>query len=511
MTNTGSTTASNRIRLRRRAVWIAAAIAVLTIIWLAGGFDWEPRYQGKLASAWFTEMSQPFPQPAEAAFKAMGTNALPFLIRTIKKEPSSIALRFLSFANRHDFLQWVTRWLPNEVRIHNNRGIAINLIGRLGPDAALALPALKTMAKSTNGFEVLSWETAWKIDRNTNFALGILTNWMATSNLVGNARGLQELALMGPAGKPLEGLLMDAVADQNEIIRNLAEEALSQVDSNALNELKQQLNEHVVENTARLLSAIRQGGDKAKWEALQALAAIGPESHTAVETLVEVLRDPTEAPRNKMAAAEALGEFGPEAQPAISELIAMNQRQPHYPDWPCLLPALGRFGRDAEAAVPMLIQLLAEKKPLKNEELSGYPSVSASFLAAEAMSRIAPEKSSNAIPVLQEASESTEESLRLRAQVALWRCHVLSEPPLIWLTAIIERRRSSTSHWSILTIKSLIELLGDIGPPARMALPLLERELAPNSYFRHAAAIAIRRIDPDEARRIGLPGLLALP
>ena len=60
---------------------------------------------------------------------------------------------------------------------------------------------------------------------------------------------------------------------------------------------------------------------------------------------------------------------------------------------------------------------------------------------------------------------------------------------------------------------SALPLLGDIGPPARQALPYLEQilESDPEIMCRRMAAIAIRKIDPQEAARLRLPGLLAVP
>jgi len=56
-------------------------------------------------------------------------------------------------------------------------------------------------------------------------------------------------------------------------------------------------------------------------------------------------------------------------------------------------------------------------------------------------------------------------------------------------------------------------LLGDIGPSAKAALPYLERILNSDDDIgkRRAAAAAIRKIDPQEAARLHLPGILALP
>ncbi|HTA30864.1 MAG TPA: hypothetical protein VK731_10270, partial [Candidatus Cybelea sp.] len=57
-------------------------------------------------------------------------------------------------------------------------------------------------------------------------------------------------------------------------------------------------------------------------------------------------------------------------------------------------------------------------------------------------------------------------------------------------------------------LEAAVDLLGDIGPDARPVLPMLEEHLSPTDSIRRKAAIAIRKIDPAEFQRLGLPGLL---
>jgi hypothetical protein len=54
-----------------------------------------------------------------------------------------------------------------------------------------------------------------------------------------------------------------------------------------------------------------------------------------------------------------------------------------------------------------------------------------------------------------------------------------------------------------------MDLLGEIGPAAKSALPTLERQLEFDP-FDCDAALAILQIDPDEAKRLGLPGLFII-
>jgi hypothetical protein len=91
--------------------------------------------------------------------------------------------------------------------------------------------------------------------------------------------------------------------------------------------------------------------------------------------------------------------------------------------------------------------------------------------------------------------------VQIRARVALWRLGLEHELPLPAIMA----EASHDGVWAI-------DLLGEIGPPAREALPVLERYITEMDGPRNLAALAIVKIDPAEAKRLGLPGwLIACP
>jgi ribulose kinase len=73
----------------------------------------------------------------------------------------------------------------------------------------------------------------------------------------------------------------------------------------------------------------------------------------------------------------------------------------------------------------------------------------------------------------------------------------------------------SAAFWTLKSLGSnqyggwAADLLGDIGPPARKALPELEKNLKSRMSLSEIA-LAISKIDPEEAKRLGLPGLLII-
>jgi hypothetical protein len=95
---------------------------------------------------------------------------------------------------------------------------------------------------------------------------------------------------------------------------------------------------------------------------------------------------------------------------------------------------------------------------------------------------------------------------RLAASVPLWRLGLEKEPPV---TAIIDEIKKPASSEQI----AYVEMLGDIGPDAKAGLPVLKTFVEPDRFIRlrRSAAIAIRKIDPAEAARLGLPGNLVVP
>jgi len=183
-------------------------------------------------------------------------------------------------------------------------------------------------------------------------------------------------------------------------------------------------------------------------------------------------------------------------------------------------------------AVPFLVEVL-EQKPSKlggivDEKLSDYrfrqnvpeglvkalPSAdrveqrreSAAFLISQIGPHVV-DTNGIATPTEQKDFENpAARFFRSSASVSLWRLGLEKEAPTLSIVAELKQRAGSDEI-------AYVELLGEIGSEARLALPLLMKFLDSNGtlILRRAAAVAIRKIDPDEAARLGLPALLAVP
>jgi HEAT repeat protein len=225
-----------------------------------------------------------------------------------------------------------------------------------------------------------------------------------------------------------------------------------------------------------------------------------------------------ESARRREKAARALAQIGPEACLAVPNLVSLLQIPRDCPDVYC--NALGAIGPGARDAVPVLESLLSETN------------LHVRVAAAAALALIVPDSCSNAIHVLKqlerdpsfpavwvqdghgvrptsEKDTSDQYSLLISfsASVALWKLGLEKNPPL---TAVLrEAKKDRHSSYEL----SFLRLLGEMGPEAKPALGFLTSLLDVNVGIqtRRAAAIALARIDPGEADRLKLPGILVIP
>jgi hypothetical protein len=246
--------------MRRRRI-----ILFLALVTMAAGVAWfwprgpaEPVYHGKRLSLWIEESGHgQDPQTerqAREAVRAVGTNALPFLLAQFTRSESRLALRlnrWLSTLRKTDF-RFDTGW--NHIFI-GAKGIAL-----LGSNAAPvlpilaahltdqdrgayaawamsgcgepALPYLLKAAASTNGDLAFgAVQSLGNLAKNTPSAIPPLiqllksTNWIVQSlalSGLGDARSRPDLVV--PA-------LVEALADRNRSIRIRAEFALGRLEA----------------------------------------------------------------------------------------------------------------------------------------------------------------------------------------------------------------------------------------------------------------------------------------
>ena len=197
----------------------------------------------------------------------------------------------------------------------------------------------------------------------------------------------------------------------------------------------------------------------------------------AMATLQPKLADPA-IRRNIL---EILAAIGPAAKPALGEIVgALGDADPQCRGDAAM--AIAAIGPDAAEAVPELQKLLVD--PAAAGGLR--------YVAAYALGRIGPAAGA-AEPVLRELSLSKDELL---ATVAIWAAlKIEPNDASLFESAVPLLRRALRGDRELARLEAAVAL-GDIGPAAAAAVPLLElvSEEDPAREVRAAAAAAIEKI-----------------
>jgi HEAT repeat protein len=244
-----------------------------------------------------------------------------------------------------------------------------------------------------------------------------------------------------------------------------------------LSDLAPQLDEDEKKKLAatftRLLTDADPGVGQAAGAALIRLGGV------CVETLRGKLADP--AVRTNIM--EVLAGLGPAAKPALDDLIKeLGDADAEHASEAAV--AIAAIGPDAAAAVPALRRLVADTKAAPGLRYS----------AAYALGRIGP-AAKETLADLRGLADTEDE---LMATVAVWAAlKVAPEETSLFERAIPLLRRALRAERHAVRLEAAVAL-GDIGPAAGSAIPLLElvAEDDPAKDVRRAAAEAAKKIRP---------------
>ncbi len=155
--------------LKKRLVFALAVIAFCVFV---GGFVWKlnarvSRYQGKTVKTWLLQFSERDPngrREAEAAFKALGTNAVPELVRLLRADDAR--WRTLVWTHATRMPMWLRKPVLRQVgplKGYLLRPAAARALASLGPVAAAAEPDLvQALQDKVNG---TYWEAGTALGR----------------------------------------------------------------------------------------------------------------------------------------------------------------------------------------------------------------------------------------------------------------------------------------------------------------------------------------------------------
>jgi len=178
---------------------------------------------------------------------------------------------------------------------------------------------------------------------------------------------------------------------------------------------------------------------------------------------------------------EILAAMGPVAKPAIGELVtALGDADPAYRGGAAL--AIAAIGADAAEAVPQLQKLVADDSAADGLR----------YAAAYALGKIGPAAAA-AEPVVRELSQSNDE---LMATMATWAgLKIRPDDASQFDRAIPLLRRALRGDREMVRLEAAVAL-GDIGPAAASAIPILELVSEEDSVkeVREVAAAALEKI-----------------
>jgi len=265
---------------RRRILLVltlaAVAAAGLVLLWPRG--PKEPVYQGKTLSQWIREANAPpvldWNQPsslqsnaaARTAVRAIGTNAVPYLVSEFVRPESKWRTSFNRWASKHPTIPF--RFADFDSRVLT----AANGLGILGRDAAPALPKLAEFL----GDGRLGFTAAMAMGKAGDLAIPYLLKAIASTNT--------------PAAENAGNSIATHIRDAETAIPGLI-----------------QLLQHTNDATRRV----------AAWT----LGALPSQSPPIVPALTAALTDPV--PRVQAHAAHALARKGKSAMSAVPALLRL--------------------------------------------------------------------------------------------------------------------------------------------------------------------------------------------
>ncbi|MFM7137921.1 MAG: HEAT repeat domain-containing protein, partial [Planctomycetota bacterium] len=198
---------------------------------------------------------------------------------------------------------------------------------------------------------------------------------------------------------------------------------------------------------------------------------------------VGALSNALQMPEIRNAAMELLAEIGSDAQPALDQIIAaLSDADLVYRSNAAM--AIAALGPAANGAVPDLEKLLGDEAVAPETRYS----------AAYALGSIGPEAVA-AEPLLRKLAESGDEMM---ATVGVWAALKIKPDDTSLFDAAIPKLRQALRREQELVRLEAAVALGEIGPRAASALPMLEllAEEDPSRTVRAAAEEAVRRIRP---------------
>jgi HEAT repeat protein len=301
----------------------------------------------------------------------------------------------------------------------------------------------------------------------------------------------EDLGMLGAAARPAVPALRRCLQEKDEALAFESAVALGRIGPDAA--------EAIVDLTEALHSAM----GRTRAGAAYALGSMGLAAKPALAGLIRALQDPQ--PLVRALAGCALGEIGPDAARATESLSALLAgTQPDFVR-AAAAASLGKFGPAARSAIPALCGILKDVQSIELVRGDESPAPVGGDMDRTrhlpADIRLLRERLWPSRPPLARFPDAalarqTRQPLARYAAIALAQIGPAAIPDLI---AIVKDRDSKGREYAVVA-------LGELGPNARVEAvswlrPLLKE---PDINIQRAAVEALRKIDPEEASRLGI-------
>ncbi|MGA2066611.1 MAG: HEAT repeat domain-containing protein [Thermoguttaceae bacterium] len=359
-------------------------------------------------------------------------------------------------------------------------------LGRLGPDALDAIPALMAALPGAGpGLQTELLKAIGKIGTDDPRVAEQIMECARTVGIDSNEALATALDGLGPKALPV-------------LVRGVADQKLSRRTRQALLGVIAASVEDPREVAALAAKVADDPEDEIREDALKIIANLGTEAPGVIEALVRAVH--RHEPGGFPEACRALKKLGPKAKAFVPPLVRLIHMNPQWWEVRDAAEALGYIGTGDETVPAVLHEVaakypevagvalwrLGKRDPALVESLVGRLEAPP-FAALEALGDLAAEAKA-AVPAVERLLSSPEENVRLAAAVTLWK---------------IDRKNCRPG--TLMLVKELqqdypfrpINLLASMGRDAPEAAPALEALLsAKDAFTRVLAAKALWAVDP---------------
>ncbi len=409
---------------------------------------------------------------ATAALVECGPTAIPALWQSLRQSgEDAVFLRLQAISSKGLKAVIVLRDLLGHPRT-DVRSSAAESLGELGRVASSAAPDLLIALKDPHNYVREEAATALgELGVVSDQIVSALCTSAVDDDLNVSMDSCEALSKLGP----------EAVHNAVPFLRTLLTEGDHEVQAKAAYacaDLGPWVSSQVVDELVPLL---RVRDDEVRWNTLYAITQAGTSAASAVPELVPLLDDDDEAVADVV---EALAAIGTASVPALREATGSDRVRLRSN----AVDALGKIGREANAAIPNLLNLIKQD-----------PSPQVRAGAALSLGSIGVDPSS-CIPRLLEALKDGDPQVRLGATTSL---SLFGDSGLPFVCDALLHEDESVR---LIAVTSL----GEFGPKAETAVPRLTDliESEPNSLTRSLAVVTLGKIGPGAATAV--PALLRM-